>query len=207
MSSQLKELIDLHADVVPLTVEQYHQMIRTGILEEGLPIELLDGYLVRKDRAKAGEDSMTIGHEHAWVVRKLTHLSQSLLKFGCDIQVQLPITLPPDGEPEPDATIVRGTTEDYRDRHPEPGDILYVIEVADSSLQRDRTTKQRMYADAGIPRYLIVNLVDKTIEEYAEPRAGAGRYDVSQVLRKGQDLRLELDGERHIDLPVADLLP
>lgn len=57
--------------VVPLTVEQYHQMIANGILREGLPIELLDGVLVWKDRSHGGDDPMTVGHQHAVAVDKI----------------------------------------------------------------------------------------------------------------------------------------
>jgi hypothetical protein len=59
------------AAVVPLTVEQYHEMIRRGILTEGAPIELIDGFLVLKDRSKRGEDPMTVGSEHRWAIQKL----------------------------------------------------------------------------------------------------------------------------------------
>jgi hypothetical protein len=34
--------------VLPLTLKQYHAMIRAGILESGSPIELLEGWLVTK---------------------------------------------------------------------------------------------------------------------------------------------------------------
>jgi Uma2 family endonuclease len=86
------------------------------------------------------------------------------------------VALPPFDEPEPDAAIVRGAIKDYRDHKPGPGDILCVIEVADASLRRDRATKQRIYADAGIAEYLIVNLPDRVIEVYTEPHKGKGRY-------------------------------
>ncbi len=65
--------------------------------------------------------------------------------------------------------IVRGARRDYADRHPSPADPAPVVEVADTTLQRDRTLKQRVYARAGVPRYWIVNLPEQQIEVYSDP--------------------------------------
>jgi len=191
--------------VVPLNVEQYHGMIDAGILPEGAPIELLDGFLVRKDRSKAGESIMTVGHHHAWAVARLANLVGEVTRLGADLRSQQPITLPPDDEPEPDATIF--AAGDYRERHPGPADISCVIEVSDSSLRHDRTTKQRIYADHGIPQYVIVNLEDDVVEDYRRPVIGTGRYDQRTVLERGRTVSFELPGDRRIELPVESLLP
>src|SRR5207244_2269680 len=103
------------AQFVPLTLEQYHKMIETGILISGDPIELLDGLLVPKDRSKAGEDPMSVGEEHAFDVDELGALNR-LLPAGCYIRIQQPVQLPPNSEPEPDGSIVRGAPSDYRHR-------------------------------------------------------------------------------------------
>ena len=50
-----------------------------------------------------------------------------------------------------------------------------MIEVADSSLHRDRGTKQRIYADAGIPQYVIVNLIEQVVEVYERAASGTGK--------------------------------
>jgi len=143
-----------------LTVSQYHGMVEQGILTEGEPFELIDGQVVRKDRSAKGEDSMTVGHRHALTIQKLAGLSRSIEKFGCHVRTQLPVTIKPHNEPEPDAAFIVGRAEDYRSRHPGPKDALCIVEVADSSLQYDRTVKLRVYAGAGIPRYVIINLVN-----------------------------------------------
>lgn len=203
---QLKELIENQARIVPLTVDQYHQMIDAGILPEGQHIELIDGFLVRKDRSKAGEDPMTIGHEHAWVIAKITDLAAAVLRFGSTLRIQLPITLDTDGEPEPDAAIVRGPTDRYRENHPGAADIICVIEVADSSLRYDRNTKKRIYADGGIARYLIVNLVDRVIEDYTNPRRGTGSYANSKTWRKSESITIDLVGGT-LSILVDELVP
>ena len=156
--------LQARAAVVPLTVEQYHEMIRRGIIAEGSHIELVDGMLVLKDRSKRGEDPMTVGTEHRWAVEGLRDLNERVRAWGMHVASQQPITIPTMHEPEPDATFVEGRREDYLSRTPAASEVLCVCEVSDSSLDYDRTTKQRLYATAGIPQYLIVNLVDRVIE-------------------------------------------
>ena len=205
-TAQLQEFVNTRARVVPLSVEQYHQMIRQGILIKGAPIELLDGFLVRKDRSAAGKDPMTVGNEHAWVVGELVRLAAKVERLGARLRIQQPVTLPPDNEPEPDGAIVRGD-KDYRKGHPLPEDVSCLIEVADSSVHIDRATKQRIYADNGIAQYVIINLVDKIIEEYRQPRAGSGRYATPRIYRSRQKIKLEIPGGKRLTVAVASLLP
>jgi Uma2 family endonuclease len=172
------------------SVDEYHRMIATCSVMSGEPFELLDGQIVRKIRSASGEDLMTVGVEHALIVKRLAKLTAAFEPFGCHIISQQPITLPPRDEPEPDATVVRGTVEDYSDHHPGAADILCVIEVADSSLARDRGYKLQLYANAGIPMYVIVNLIDRVVEVYRQPVRGEGRFgDVASPFQ-GQSIPL-----------------
>lgn len=196
-----------HAQLWPWTVDQYHQLIRQGIVPEGEPYELLNAQLVRKDRSATGADPMTIGHEHAWVVRKLTKLNPRLTRFGCHIQIQLPVTLPPVDEPEPDAAIVIGSEDDFRRRHPGSADVPCVIEVADASLQRDRGSKLTIYANGNIGTYVIVNLPDRVIEVYSDPMPGTGSYGKRVTLTRAQKLELPAGKGRRLVVPVRQLLP
>ena len=204
---ELAEFAEQGTIVFPLTVDQYHRMIKTGILEEGAPYELLDGVLVRKDRSAAGEDPMTVGHEHAWVVSKLTALSAKFKRLGCHIRIQSPVTLPPHREPEPDGAVVIGTEDDFLDHHPGAEDVPCVIEVADASLRRDRTTKLRTYAAAGIGHYLIVNLPDRVIEAYTEPLTRKGRYGRSVTLSRRQNVEIPAARGKRLSVAVRTLVP
>ena len=206
-SKALRELVEGSALMMPLTVQQYHRMIETGILQSGDPYELLDGFVVRKDRSATGADPMSVDPHHAWAVRKLAALAPRLKRFGHFMQTQQPVTLPPHDEPEPDGAIVRGTEDDYRDRHPGSDDVTCVIEVSDSSLRRDRTTKMRIYADAGIPQYVIINLLDAVIEVYSNPQTGKGRYAESTTLQPRQTLELPVGRGKRITVPAGSLLP
>ena len=132
--------------LVPISADLYHQMIDRGILQEGAPIELIDGLLVRKDRSARGENLMTYGHRHALLLQRLFRwLSVWSDAIGYSVRNQSPVSLNEFSVPEPDLSIVRGTEEDYRDGHPGPDDLSLVIEIADSSVSTDRSTKQRLY--------------------------------------------------------------
>jgi Uma2 family endonuclease len=121
--------------------------------------------------------------------------------------VRLAVTLS-DSEPEPDFALVRGTGEDYEHRHPGPPEIGLIIEVADSSLLRDRHDKARIYARGGIGCYWIVNLVDRRIEVHTQPSGptAAPAYGTSQTYQPGDKLPLILDGTTVGTLAVTDLI-
>lgn len=142
-----------------LTVEQYHHMTASGALSELGSVELAQGVLL---------DKASCNPRHASGVRRSRRAVEPLLPAGYFYDSEQAVTLP-DGEPEPDGAVLRGDIDDYADRHPGPADIAMVIEVADSTLARDRGAKLQSYAAAGIAVYWIVNLVDRQVEVYADP--------------------------------------
>src|SRR5437016_4789183 len=129
--------------LVPINTEQYHQMIRLGILPEGAPVELIDGLLVWKDRSARGSDPMSQDPRHTVTIHRLQRLQPRLEPLGCHLRIQGPVTLSDTSEPESDVAIVKGPFEAYLDHHPTPAEMLAAIEVAHSSLRFDRSTKQR----------------------------------------------------------------
>jgi len=182
-----------------LSVEQYHEMVRQGIIAEDDRVELLEGLLVAK---------MTISPRH----RRSTHRVQNALRGSLPSNYYVaspsPVTLTA-SEPEPDVVIVRGSDDDYPDRHPGIGDVLLVVEVSDSSLHRDQDFKKTIYAKSGIPVYWIVNLIDRRVESYSDPTALADKPDYlrRQDFGDGDDLPLILDGREVARIAVSELLP
>ncbi len=178
-----------------LTPDEYRGMIATGELPEGSGYELIEGVVVRK---------MPQDPPHAGCVRELNTQLGRLLPAGWTLSVQLPITLP-GSEPEPDATVARGTNRDYFTRHPGPADIGLVIEVADSSRLIDRRDKQRIYARAGLPVYWVVNIPDRQVEVYTDPQPAADPpgYAARADYTPGQSVPLPTGGA----VAVSDLLP
>ena len=193
--------------LVAITVEQYHQMIRTGIIREGDPIELIDGLLVRKDRSTHGASIMSYAPRHALLVKRLTRLFAAWCESrGLHVQIQLPIMLNDINAPEPDVALIRGSEEDYADRHPGPADVLLAIEVADSSVSTDRSTKQRLYASAGIASYWLINIPDSQVEVFEQPDPVNGQYRSQQIVSSTESLMLRLSPTDELPISVSDLM-
>ncbi len=189
----------------PLTLDQVEQMLKHGILKNSAPFELIDGFLVRKDRSARGDDPMTHNPAHALCVKRLMALLAVVESMGYHLQCQLPIALLPTRAPEPDVAIIRGVPEDYRNRHPGPNDVIAVFEVADSSLDYDRG-KQRLYASAGIPIYWIANLIDKVVEVYERPSITTGKYASHVDYKIGDFLDLSLRTNSSVPIRVDQII-
>jgi Uma2 family endonuclease len=124
------------------TRAEYHRMAETGILGEHDRVELIRGEIVQMS---------PIGPRHAAFVDNLNQLLVTRLAGRAIVRVQNPVALADDTEPQPDLVILRRRPVPYKEREPYGEDTLLVIEVADTSLAYDRTTKLRLYAEAGIP--------------------------------------------------------
>lgn len=178
-----------------LSVAQYEAMVEKGILNRDDRVELIRGLLVAK---------MTAQPPHAITIELVRDSLQALLPPGWHIRTQAPLKLA-DSYPEPDDCVVRGELRDYRRKHPVPADTGLVIEVADSTLAGDRSTKKEMYAEAKIPTYWIVNLVDNQLEIFTDP-AGSD-YSVNRVLGPKDEAPVVLDGQEVGRVSVQELLP
>ena len=146
-------------------------MVEVGILGKRDQVELIKGEIVEKF-------PMSLRHS-AFVM----NLSQSLivrLDGRARVSVGTAVALADDTDAEPDLAVLRLRAPSYKVREPYAEDALLVIEVADISLAYDRTTKLRLYAEAGIPEYWIVECDTETVEVYREP-AGDAYHDVSRV--------------------------
>jgi Uma2 family endonuclease len=182
-----------------LSVEQYHAIARAGILDDDAPVELLEGWLVEK---------MTKHPPHTITTRRVRRALEGAVPAGCYVDSQEPITTA-DSEPEPDVLVAREEVADDISRHPGPGDVAMVVEVADNTLRRDRGRKKRIYARAGIPVYWIVNLVERRIEVYTDPTGPVEKPDYRQrhVFGLADTIAVVLDGSEVCSLAVRELLP
>ncbi|RRR78014.1 MAG: Uma2 family endonuclease [Candidatus Viridilinea halotolerans] len=196
---QALQLIAIPNDPIwRLQVDQYHAMIRAGILTEDDPIELLEGWLVTK---------MPKNPRHRVCTQTTRELLAQMVPPGWYVDDQEPITTE-DSEPEPDIVVVRGQRRDYLARHPMAQEIALVVEVADATLQRDRTSKKRLYARAGIQVYWIMNLVDRQVEVYTKPvtHLGIADYAEQRIFLLQDQLEVVLHERVLGVLPVAELL-
>jgi hypothetical protein len=203
--------LDERRPLWPLSIDQFQRMIAAGILPEGAPIELLEGFLVAKDRGMG--PGMSQGIPHRRTVRRADRRLTQALPTELYIQVQSPVDLGPltvggrGSEPEPDVAVAQGPEARYNDHNPRPEELHLLVEVAVSSLAEDRNYKAWLYATAGIKLYWIVNLVDRQLEVYSDPDPATGRYRSREILAEDQQVILHWEGLAPVTIPVKDLLP
>ena len=142
------------------TVDEYYRMAEVGILSHQERVELVDGEIV---------EMSPIGSWHAACVAILNRLFSRLLGDRAVLWVQNPVRLGPRSEPEPDVCLLRPPLDSYRKAHPVPEDVLLLIEVADTTLQYDRSVKVPMYARAGIREVWIIDLAGDAVLIYRTP--------------------------------------
>ena len=142
------------------TVDDYHRMVETGVLTGSDRVELLEGQII--------EMNPQLPPHAATTQRAFRYLDRLLETVAC-MRMQLPVTLKPKSEPEPDIAVVRIDASEYGDRHPAPDDIFLIIEVADSTLLGDRQQKALVYAKAGIADYWILDVNAKQVYVFREP--------------------------------------
>jgi Uma2 family endonuclease len=162
------------------TGEEFHRMAEAGILHEHERVELIGGEILKMN---------PIGGRHAACVREINRLLGRQVGDELRVDVQSPMRLEEQGEPQPDLAVIRA--RDYGDSLPTPEDVLLVIEVADPSLSYDREVKLPLYARSGIAEVWLVDLNAYAIERHTEPsengyrllrRAGRGETLESVVL-------------------------
>jgi Uma2 family endonuclease len=153
------------------TREEYHRMGEVGILKATDRVELIRGEIV---------EMSPIGRRHYAFVNNLTRLLIVGLAGRAIVAVQGPIALADDTEPEPDLAVIRRRIPPYKDREAHTEDAFLLIEVAETSLAYDRSTKLRLYAAAGIPEYWIVDCAAESIEVHRTPHAD-GYRDVTRI--------------------------
>lgn len=157
------------------TVEDYHKMADAGILESDDRLELIKGEIIKMTPIKSA---------HAGIVTFLLEYLIIELHKKYTITGQNPVAFDRYSEPEPDIVVAAYRKDKYRSGHPTPSDVSLIIEVADSSLEYDRSTKKELYAESGIPEYWIVNIPDRQLEIFRQ-QAGSD-YKEKEVFLPGE---------------------
>lgn len=161
------------------TIDEYHQIIALGIITPDTPIELINGQII---------EMVPQQPLHAATTDEGGEYLKALFSGKAKVRVQLPVTWLPDSEPEPDFAIVKIDANRYRHRHPDPNDIYLLIEVADSTLQKDRQYKSKLYAQAGIPEYWVINLKQNQVIVYRQLQDST--YQTETILEASDKVQL-----------------
>jgi Uma2 family endonuclease len=181
------------------TRAEQRELLRLGILRPGESVELAEGDV---------QPVMTQKAPHPTAVQLTADALGRVFNQGCHVREEKPFRLPDQSEPEPDVVVVPGTPRDYSQQHPTVAWLL--VEVAERSLDYDRTDQASQYARAGITDYWIVNLVDRQLEIRRDPAPmpsephGHGYRTVQIIPANGSASPLI---RPEVQIAVADLLP
>ena len=158
------------------TVSEYERMGATGVFAPDARLELIAGEII---------EMSPIGSSHAACVDLITEIFNKQLNGRAIVRTQNPIVLDDFSEPQPDISVLTFRNDFYRDAHPRPNDVLIVIEISDSTVEKDRNVKVPLYARAGIAEVLIFNLPDDQLEYFSQPQADG--YRQHSILKRGEE--------------------
>jgi Uma2 family endonuclease len=168
------------------TLDEYHRMGEVGILHEDSRVELIEGEII---------EMTPIGNLHAATVARIQDFLAKRLGDRALVWTQNPLLLTRHrSEPQPDIIILDRHADFYASALPEPPDVRWLIEVADSSLRYDRLTKFPLYARAGVAEAWLVDVEHRRIEIHRGPAA-----------RGYQDVRTPSRDERFASLAFPDV--
>jgi Uma2 family endonuclease len=178
---------------------EYDRLVEADVFGPEDRIELFDGRLIFKEPQYS---------PHATAVALVQRVLTAALGAGWYVRAQMPVALDDESEPEPDVTVVPGDPRDYRDAH--PARPALIVEVAQSRLRFDRRQKGSLYARARVADYWIVNIPDRQLEVYREPRPDPAApfgwsYGATRALGPGE--RVAPLAAPAAPVTVADLLP
>ena len=181
------------------TRDEYDRMADAGILGPEDRVELVGGEIVTMTPQKS---------RHAAAIQMAIRALRRVFDDTFDVRSQMPLALDAVSEPEPDIAVVAGSPADFINAHPSTA--VLIVEVSDTSLNFDRTTKAAVYARAGLADYWLVNLVDRVVEVRRDPQpstTGSLEWHFASVrtFRAGDLVAPLARPDAHI--AVADILP
>jgi len=172
------------AELRRFTRREYDALIDAGYFEDE-KIELLRGLLVTMRPQ---------GDEHYSITTLIANQLTRALPDRVGIATHSPFCATDDSEPEPDICVFDRT----RFPRTKPTESLLIVEVAYSSVRRDRNIKLPIYAEAGVPEYWVILIANQSVEVYTEPRNGT--YTKMERILSDGVLRPTLDPTIQIDM-------
>ena len=155
------------------TVNEYERLYETGIFSPSERTELIEGEIFTM---------APIGSRHAATVNLMARLFIQSLDGKAITSIQNSIPMNDLSEPQPDLVVLEYREDFYKHKKPKAANVIFIVEVSDSSLRFDRQVKGPLYARHGIPEYWVVDLIDEQIIVFREPSANG--YQQEKHYRK-----------------------
>ena len=138
--------------------------------EHGIDLELVKGELARM--------SPPMGSHSARQTNLLRALFEVERRAGLTAAVEVGLNLGNDTITTGDAALLHAPHDERS--FVSPNEVAVVIEVAETTLNRDLGAKRRLYAEASIATYWVVDGAKSVVHVFREPEAGDYR-DVTAV--------------------------
>jgi len=176
------------------TVDEWHRMGDAGLfVGETRRTELFDGEII---------EMAAVGSRHAVCVDRLNQLLVPAVRDRAVVRVQGPVGLDDRSEPQPDVALLHPPVDRYLAGHPGPSDVFLLVEVSDTSLGFDRSTKGPAYGRAGVVETWVVDLDHEVVHVMRRP--GPDGYGEQRTVGRGG--RLEVTALPGITVAVDDIL-
>jgi len=178
------------------TRKEYYQMAELGFFH-GKRVELIEGEIIEISPMKTA---------HATALSLAIQILTEIFSKGFVTRAQLPMSFSKTNEPEPDVAIIKGSVRDFSTSHPKIAELI--VEVSDTTLRYDRTVKAGLYAQNKIQDYWILNLKNRSLEVYRQPKKDKKLgfiYTEIQILT--EDDAVSPLAAPAAKIKIADLLP
>ena len=152
-------------DLRRFSVDEYHRMADAGILREDDRVELIYGVI---------REMSPTNRPHVIATSLTRQLFADGLAGRASVYEQSPLHLEAlASEPEPDVAIY--SNPDVNAFGTAATKPLLAIEVADTSLSFDLTTKAVLYAKGQVPEYWVLDVQHRVLHVFRDPSDGAYR--------------------------------
>ena len=183
-----------HPQRHPITVEEYLRMGEGNVFAPDARLELIEGEII---------EMAPIGPPHAAAVTILARQLGRAVVDDAIVWVQNPVRIGDRSMPQPDIALLKPRADTYARSHPLPADVLLVIEVSDTTLRFDISTKMPLYARAGVVEAWLVDLETSTVRVFRDPEAGGYRTNLTA---SGDD-RVTAISMPRLGVQVSELFP
>lgn len=180
--------------VLRWSVDAFHRAAAAGVFADRRPV-LIRGVLLEQG---------PMNHSHAVALEVLADALRAVFGAGWRVRLQLPLVLGQDTDPVPDAAVLAGSAR-AATAHPTTAEL--VVEVSDTTLQYDLTTKAELYATAGIAEYWVLDVTGRELHVFRDPQPNAGLGVTTYRAHTTHAAGASVAPLAAPHAPVADLLP
>jgi len=143
-----------------ISADRYQKMVAAGVLTKYDRVELIDGDII---------NMAPIGTQHSAATARLNRLFVLSAGDSAIVSPGGPVRLGDYSVPQPDLMLLKPREDFYAGQIPTAPDVLLIVEISDSSLAFDQSTKRALYAEHAIAEYWVVDMPGKCVHVYREP--------------------------------------